>query len=257
MPGNEPIFVEVYGSEDAGIQEMERQRYEKFAEDKEADEKEDQRAKAHLANILNPVIQAIAQEQFNLGEDADNRLILSAATLTAIETFREEFAKSQPKIIEKGMHFRNNTLLETYSAYAQVAPHWNYSYNKCALFEDGVLSCVLSYASAKDAQECSQGLYFRQERAEPFARSLMLRGTQNNFYAAVRAASVVFFLSGSCVDIYLGAVARGWLEGGGLAWGGRVIAIRAFQTYVEQKRQTCRAYATRATAEASVCNLLK
>lgn len=202
-----PFFIEVYGSFDAGIQEMERQRKEKFAEDKEDDEREDKRAKTHLEALLKPVIEAITSEQFNLGNDADNKLILSAETLAAIETFREEFANSQPKKIEKGTHFRNNTLLETYNAYIQAAEQWTYNYRKCALFEDGVLSCVLLYAPANDAQKFSQGLYYLQDKGETFGRLLTLRVGKNNFYLAVRGRSIDFSLSGSCVDIIWGTPA--------------------------------------------------
>ena len=40
-----PFFKTVYDSEKAAIEEMERQRNEKFAEDKEADEKQDKQIK--------------------------------------------------------------------------------------------------------------------------------------------------------------------------------------------------------------------
>jgi hypothetical protein len=142
-----PFFIQVYGSKSVAIQEMERQRIAKFAEDKKADS-QDKEAKDHLEALLTPVIAAITNEQFNLGRDADKKLILSPATLAAIVTFREEFAKSQPKRIEKGMHFRNNTLLETCNAYARAEVQWGYHYNRCALFEDGILSCVCNRPAA-------------------------------------------------------------------------------------------------------------
>ena len=201
-----PFFEKVYGSEKTAIEEMEKQRKQKFAEDKEADEKQDKQAKDHMQHLLTTVNAAITAEQFNLGKDVNNRLILSPATLAAIETFRAEFDKSQPKRIEKGMHFRNNTLLETYNAYVQAAVQWNYNYNTCALFEDGVLSCVLFYAPANDAQRFSQGLYYLQDQKpnEKFTRSLALRVGKNNFYLVVRGGSIDFSLSGSSVDIYSG-----------------------------------------------------
>lgn len=197
-----PFFIQVHGSEEAAIKEMEIQRAAKFAEDKKAD----QNARDHLAAILQPAIAAITAEQFNLGNDADGKLILSSATLAAIETFREAFAQSQPRVIQKGMHFRLNTLLvETYNAYAVTATQWGYRYNRCALFEDGILSCVLLAVPANDAQKFGQGLYYLQERHEPFGRSLALRVGKNNFYRECRADSRVFSMAGTCVDIYSGA----------------------------------------------------
>ena len=205
-----PFFVNVYGSEKVAIQEMERQRTEKFAEDKEAD----QQAKDHLDTLLNPVIEAITNEAFDSGRDADKRLKLSAATMAAIETFRESFVKSQPKRIEKGMHFRNNTLLETCNVFAQAAAQWNYSRRRRTLFEDSIISCILFYAPANDAQRFSQGLSYLQH--EKFTRSLALRFRKNNFYLAVRGPSIVFALSGTSIGMYGSVVlraGRGWESG--------------------------------------------
>ncbi len=247
-----PFFEKVYGSEKTAIEEMEKQRKQKFAEDKEADEKQNKQAKDHMQNLLAPVIAAMTVEQFNLGNDVNNKLILSPATLAAIETFRAEFDKSQPKRIEKGMHFRNNTLLETYNAYAQAAVQWNYNYNKCALFEDGVLSYVLFYAPANDAQRFSQGLYYLQDNKpnEKFTRSLSLRVGKNNFYLVLQGGSIDFSLSGSSVDIYGITIARMPCVS--------LVVVDRYKFYVEQKHLACRAYATsRTTPEVSVCNLLK
>ncbi len=201
-----PFFEKVYGSERTAIQEMERQRTQKVAEDKKADEKRDKQAKDHTQHLLTTVIATITAEQFNRGNDANSKWVLSPPTLAAIETFRAEFDKSQPKRIENGMHFRNNTLLETYNAYVQATGQWHYDYKKCALFEDSVLSCVLFYVPANDAQRFSQGLSYLQEQkpSEKFTRSLALRGGKNNFYQVVRDGSIDFSLLGSSVDVYSG-----------------------------------------------------
>jgi hypothetical protein len=200
-----PFFVRAYGSEAAAIQEMEKQRIEMFAGiSAEESASREQASKDHLAAILQPVIAAISAEQFNLGKDTNNKLILSPATLSAINTFREEFAKSQPKIIDKGMHFRDNTLLETYDAYVRAAEQWNDHYNKCALFEDGVLSSVLSYVPENDAQKFSQGLYYLQNENEACTRSLGLRDGGKNYYDVIRGDSGDFSLSGSFVDVEYG-----------------------------------------------------
>jgi len=182
---------------------MERQRSDMFTGiSAEEAEKKEQESKAHLANLLQAVIVAINAEQFNLGRDASNRLILSDATLVAIDAFRKAFAESQPKIIEKGMHFRYDTLQETYDAYARSAAQWNYSYNKCALFEDGVLSSVLFYVPENDAQKFSQGLYYLQERNEAARpRSLALRYGDKNFHDVLLSPSVDFVFPGSCISM--------------------------------------------------------
>ena len=126
------------------------------------------------------------------------------------------------------MHFRNNTLLETFNAYFQAAGQWRYHYNRCALFEDGILSCVLLAAPANDAQRFSQGLYHLQNKGDKFTRTLTLRDGKNNFYLVGRGGkSVDFSLGGSCVDIYFGWLAsRGcWARLIGSARYGRVYQI--------------------------------
>ena len=244
-----PFFIQIYGSEKAAIQEMDRQRAAKIPEDKN-DAIKDKEISDHFAALLKPVVEAITNEEFKSGKDKDKKWILTQNTLDAIHKFREEFAKSQPKCIEKGMHFRNNTLLETYNAYVQAAAQWNYDYTKCALFEDGILSSVLFYAPANDAERFSQGLYYLQRESQPekFNRSLALRVGKNNFYLELRGNSSEFAFVGSFVDIVFGG-GRGTLVG----------VARFIKTYVEQKRQTCRAYAICRTTpeEVSVRNFLK
>jgi hypothetical protein len=198
-----PFFIRVYGSEKVGIEEMERRRNQLLGgESTEESARKEQESKASLEMLLQPAIAAINAEQFNLGKNDDDKLILSPITLAAIETFREEFTKNQ-RTPTQGIHFRDNTLLEAYEAYASAAGQWNYDYKKCALFEDGVLAHLLLYMPAPDAQKFSQGLYYL-ENGEQDARSLILRGTNKNFYSSLRAVSVDFHLLGSCVDIIFG-----------------------------------------------------
>jgi hypothetical protein len=198
------FFIQVYGSEEAAIEKMEEQRNAKFAEDKEADANKEKEAKNHFAALLQPAIAATAAEPFNLGQDPDGRLILSQATLTAIETFREKFTKSQLKRVEKGMHFRNNTLQETLDACRQVLKTSNGEHN-IMLFRDGIVSYVLLAVPANDAQKFSQGIaYIEPCMAFKFARSFALRVGKNNFYLTCRDKSREFSLVGSCVDIALG-----------------------------------------------------
>lgn len=236
-----PAFVKHCGSEAAAIKEMERQRNEILESEEEHQKKEGENA-AYLQLLLQPVIAAISAEQFNLGKDANQKLLLSPATLAAIDTFRNELKNWMLKI-EKGLHFRYNTLREVYNTYAVIALQWNYEYNTCALFEDGVLSSILSYVPVNDAQKFSQGLYYLQEKNEPCRRSLALRHVfpygGKNFYDALREPSSNFALSGALVDIMFGIV--------------NVLPASCSQetefdrefckTYVKQKYQTCRAYA--------------
>ena len=97
------------------------------------------------------------------------------------------------------------------------------------------------------AQKFSQGLNYLQKNQS--ARSLKLRGSENNFYKVLRGASLDFSdLSGSCVDIIGGCkrwAPRGPHRGAGGGW------ARRFKTYVEQKLQTYRAYAAEAISDCS------
>lgn len=210
-----PYFAIACGSEEAGEREWLRQLQEK--EFLEVDPVKEQQIKQQLAGLLNAVIQAISNERFDNGEDANGRKILSPATLAAIATFREAFTASQPKIIDKGMHFRYNTLQETFDAFVLAAQQWNYDYKRCALFADGVLSHVLPYAPTNDLMRFLQGLYYLQDKKEPFKRVLTARDA--TAYADILTAeSADFVLSGSCLDILFGP-ARG--VRGGRGSGGR------------------------------------
>jgi len=210
----EPYFERAFGSQEAAREEIRKQLNEKFAEGSEVEkaqrEARELEIKNQLQGLLATVIQAITNEKFNHGRDAAKKLILSPATLDAITTFRKALDALQPKIIDKGMHFRYNTLQEIYDTYAQAAAQWGYDYNRCALFEDGVVVAALLNVPENDAQKFSQGLYYLQNNpTEACGRSLKLRDTETNFYDSLRLASVDFSgLSGSCVDIICGGVGR-------------------------------------------------
>ncbi|MBX3710200.1 MAG: hypothetical protein KIT56_05605 [Gammaproteobacteria bacterium] len=186
-----PFFVQLHGSEKAGIDEMQRQISEMKDDHKPFD--------------FNPIIQAISNESFNNGLDAKtSKLILSKATLAAIEQFRKDFDATQPKIIDKGMHFRWETLEELFENYVHAAAQWNHNYNKCALFEDAAIAWVLGYVPENGAQSFNQGLYYLQkDNPEPFKRAATTRNGCN-FHVALKYESVDFLLSGSCIDIVYG-----------------------------------------------------
>jgi len=224
-----PLFIELYGSEQAGIDEMQRQI------SKMKDE--------HKSFDFNPIIQAISNESFNNGRDPKtNKWILSQATLAAIDQFRKDFDATQPKIVDKGMHFRWETLEELFEHYVRAATQWDYNYNKCALFEDAAIALVLEYVPENGAQAFNQGLYYLQkDTPEPYKRAAATRDGQN-FRGALKMESADFLLTGSCVDIIFGCALRDCVYGA-LFVGGR---RGRFKTYVEQKLQTCRTYAARA-----------
>jgi hypothetical protein len=189
-----PFFEEMYGSFD-GRNEMQKQISEMKNDHKPFD--------------FNPIIQAISNEFFNLGKDAaTGKWILNPATLAAIKIFREDFDASQPKIIDKGMHFRWETLQELNNAYAEAAVQWGYDYKKCALLEDAAFAWVLNYVPENGAQACSQGFYYLQKNnPEPFKRMQKTRD-EKNFYEALKQQSAEFLLDGSCVDIIFGGARR-------------------------------------------------
>jgi hypothetical protein len=201
------VFILHCRSEQAAIAEIERQRNE-MLESKEEHQFNEAVCKTQLQELLAPVIAAIHAEQFNNGEDAKKRLILSPETLVAIEEFRVAFAETQLKVNDKGMHFRNSLLQEVYDMYANLAApvQWNYNYNKCVLFEDAVISTLQSYVSPNIAQDLSQGLSYLQRANNPEAarREHKLRDGSGNYYDVVNGDSSAFVLSGCCVDIYYG-----------------------------------------------------
>jgi hypothetical protein len=82
----------------------------------------------HKPFNFGPIIEVISKELFNLGQDAEGRYILSPAMLAAIDKFNKEYDENQPKIIDKGMQFRWETLEEFGVAYAAAANEWNNHY---------------------------------------------------------------------------------------------------------------------------------
>ncbi|HLB41708.1 MAG TPA: hypothetical protein VJN02_02450 [Gammaproteobacteria bacterium] len=214
--GLKPYFEQICGGVDAGQKEIHNQLHEKFEEEnKEKNEGNAKQIKNHLASLLALVIQAITIEQFNHGRNEEtNQLILSEVTLTAIERFRKKFDESQPKVIDKGMHFRLEILQELYEKYAKIAQQqWDYDDKKCALLEDGVLSYVLRYVPENDAQRFKQGLCYLQDEGEKFSREKKMRNGRD-FRQVLLSSSRDFVLPGSYVDII-------WGVGG---WKGRTIA---------------------------------
>ncbi|OGT35852.1 MAG: hypothetical protein A3F11_09555 [Gammaproteobacteria bacterium RIFCSPHIGHO2_12_FULL_37_14] len=235
----EPYFARACGSFAAGENERQKQLQERFSDQNQG-----------KGFDFKPIIQAISNEQFNHGEDENNKWILSEATLKAINAFRKGFDESQPKIIDKGMHFRLETLQELYEEYERIAQQWQYDYKKCGLLEDGVISFVLRYVPENDAQKFKHGLYHLQVEGsswrENFKRSKVTRDG-HNFRGVLVAASPDFHLLGACIDI---------LFGGEYALRRAGFCTGQCKTYVEQKLQACRTYAAAERTEVSMCDLL-
>jgi hypothetical protein len=231
------------GSKAAAIAEIQRQIAEKKLN--VVDEVKDKEISDTLDTALKSVIQAITNEPFNRGRDANKKLILDDATLLAIATFRSALDELQPKIVEEGMHFRSKTLQETLDAYAQAARTWRYATNQCILFADGVLSSVLlSCLPVNDKQRFfGQGyyhLYGEHNSKEPFARRMTVRGTNINFDDCLRGSSEFSDLSGSYIDIAGGRDGDMRLGGGGAR---PATGPAIFKAYVEQKQRACKTYA--------------
>lgn len=211
-----PLFEEQYGKE-KGIEEMKRQ----IGEMKNV----------HKPFDFWPIIQAISNESFNNGKDEQGRWILSVNTLAAIEKFRKDFDDNQPKVIDKAMQFRWQTLQDFNDAYDSAAAYWHYNYYKCALIEDAVQAWVLRYATQNDKQRFNQGVYYLQRKdPEPFYRSQTNRSGYS-FDDSLLRPSVDFVLNGSCVDIVLGETR--------VASGGRRRGGHACKIFVENKLQGC------------------
>ncbi len=196
----EPLFIQHYGDEQKGIEEMQKQISE-------------------LKNIHKPfdfglIMQAISNEPFNLGKDETNRWILSPAMLAAIDVFIEEYDENQPKIFDKAMLFSWETLGKFAEAYAANAAQWggNNYYLRCALTEEAVLREVILRAPENDKQRFNQGIYyFQQANPEQFKRWQKNRDDAS-FDDSLKARSVNFNLRASCSDIIFGRAAMrgGW-----------------------------------------------
>lgn len=199
-------FIKLYdGNETTAIAEMAKQRDE-IRETKEEEEKHEIAIKANLARLLAPVIAAIDEFRTERGW-----IILNKEMLNLITKFRIDFANSQPQVIDKGPHFRSCVLDETFAAFEEAAKRWGYDHDRFALFEDIILSTILSHVPDNDAMRFSQGLHFlqKEKKPEPFKRSFTLSVGGNQFYEAVTGPSVeIRDLVGSSVDIALGCQAR-------------------------------------------------
>ena len=221
-------FEKAFGCEPA-CDIMQKQLAEKFTEASDFEER-DKQIKVHLAALLRAVIAAITHEPFNRPNPAD-KIILSAATLQAIKIFREEFAKTQPRIIDKGFHFRDETLQEVLDTYASATQQWNDLDNRSALFEEAVLSAVLSYVPENDKQRFNQGLYYT------FSRRVITQDGYS-FRGVLSMESLNFVFPHACVDIVFGTVAYPY-QGNPSAYRflGMARCAEIFKTYVEQKHQ--------------------
>jgi hypothetical protein len=168
-----PLFIRHYG-EEKGIEEMQRQ----IGEMKNV----------HKPFDFGPIIEAISNELFNHVKDFDD---------------------NQPKIIDKAMQFRWETLQEFIDAYDSAASHWGHSDKKCALLEDVALTWMLRYAMENDKQRFNQGVYHLQkENPEPFYRAYA-NCDGHPFDVLLSRASNEFVLDSPCVDILFGGSTGG------------------------------------------------
>lgn len=232
-----PLFIKHYG-EEKGIEEMQKQI--------------DQMKNVHKPFDFGPIIEAISKESFNHGRDGKGRSILSPITLEAIETFRKDFDDNQPKIIEKAMQFRWETLQELNHAYGAAAQRWNHDYQKCALLEDVVHVWVLRYAMQNDKQRFNQGLKGLQKTKPDIFQRLQTNHGKHSFDYSSSEASIEFALTGSYVDIAFGCRNPGRT--------GLTRFLKPFSpqlgectVFVERKLRACKTISQHAKNETSTC----
>jgi hypothetical protein len=205
----ESYFEKAFGKE-AAKKEICRQLDEKFAD--ENDESNDLLIKNELKRLLDTVILAISKEPSGK-KIGQTKWEVKEETLKAIEAFRTGFDALHSKVINHSMHYRFKSTEESCEAYKDAVLAWQFYYNKCALFEDGVLSKVLEHTPASVAQRFSQGLhYLQKDEPEDFNRSLIMKD-KNHFYSFLKRKAVDFPLSSSCVDIIFGLGSM-WLNHG-------------------------------------------
>ena len=204
----ENVFIYHYGKKAARI-EIERQLHDML--ETEEDLQENIRIDAMFDELLTAMIAAIEAEPFDGARDAKGRLHLRPETLVAIEIFKEGFAKTQPKVIVRGMHFRYSLMQTAYNRYDALEKQWENDYYKCALYQDVVLATIQAYVPANDAQKFSRGgivkfinAYLSAKKPGPGPRSFVLCEGNANYYEVVRGDSVDFVMHGSCINIDTG-----------------------------------------------------
>jgi len=183
----------------------------------------------HQSFDFDPIMQAISKESFNNGR-ANGKLILSPATIDAIDKFREDFTATQPKIIHKGMHFRWETIQELFktAAAAEVLSN-NVHHMKAILLEDAVLAWVLGYIPENSVQSFNQGLIHLQQYKESYKRAASTRDGYNFRDVLKKESNYFHLLEGSCVDIIFGRGERAELEVNK--------RLDLVNNYIDQKRQ--------------------
>jgi len=168
----------------------------------------------------------------------------------ALDNFRKYFA---PREIKGGMHFNYADLLQALKVYADefdaLYTAGGDNYSKCDLFWRQVIGYIQRGLPAIDRMVFAQSLYEVVEQKEKIERSFKFKYDNANF--PVTAGD----LSCSGLGFEFGA------EGGARARDGRLWAVwtvAIWKSYVEQKLQTCKTYATNpATKCEPVCDLLR
>lgn len=222
-------FEKAFGDDAQNI--MHAQIAEKFTKEPDFEEK-DKQIKDHLAGLLNAVITVFTNEPSFYPLHSSNshyrrdqktgKIILSNNFAEAIRIFREEFAKTQPEVIDKGFHFREETLQEILDAYNTAS----WEHERCALFQDAILTAVLPYIPKNDQQRFMQGLHFLQDEDEKFSRPSETRknpdwGGPYTFTKILSNPSMIFDYPHSGYDIVFSGQMNGtsgidgWFEKNG------------------------------------------
>lgn len=201
----EKVYIEHLGHEEAQ-RVLEEQRNKKMLSEEESK----QCSAAYVAEfnkLFAPLSAAIDAEPFE-HVPGDERINLRQETLDAIRVFKDGFASSQPREIEKGVHFYLRPLHMAYDIAKDLDGRWNHSSHKLALYEDVVIATLQGFVPTFVAMQISQGLKDqpRHQYPESCNRSLSLPEIETNYYDFVNGNSHYFAgVSGNCLKINFSA----------------------------------------------------
>ena len=241
------VFVKHLGSEISAMEEIQKQMNE-MLESEEEYQKKEQQDKLDFANVLLPLIAAIEAEPFKRTKYVD-RDVLGDEVSTAIKAFKEGFKKCQRMTIDKGMHFRHQTLIEAYEVFLAQRIQWNYDHLKSLLLADVIIAAAQSFVPAHDADEMTRGLLYRIDY--PDDKHERDHISIDEFYEVVTGfngrKSLDIDLDGSCLNIEHGQdnVARGRGVGGA----NDENILRVLKAYIKQKYAVLRPFTVKTVAD--------
>ena len=151
--------------------------------------------------------------------------------------------------IDKGMHFRHQTLIEAYEVFLAQRIQWNYDHLKSLLLADVIIAAAQSFVPAHDADEMTRGLLYRIDY--PDDKHERDHISIDEFYEVVTGfngrKSLDIDLDGSCLNIEHGQdnVARGRGVGGA----NDENILRVLKAYIKQKYAVLRPFTVKTVAD--------